>query len=277
MEPASDSSFWGKFLVFSAFEINAGFSSTLQILSDCNSNANLFSSSSNPGLVMVEGKEYKQVPKFNFRLSMAALDLETAKGPISLKVKINGSDFILCNLSKESPQSHLDLIFGEGEPIKFYTTGSGSVHLTGYSLPEDSLGDEFDEEFSDDESMDSEIEKLNLLAANNKRKNTESLKLTGKDAKKLKTDAKPEPAKVQKVIDVDPKQLLQKKDNKAPDAQQKGKQQANQPQPKKDNKPPTENKPAKKALEESDDEDDDDGKWFEWIVIDLNESKMNLF
>lgn len=193
---------------------------------------------------------------------MAALDLSKAGDePVAVKVQVEGGDFIICHLAKERPQSNLDLIFSEGEKIKFYTVGKGCVHLTGYSLPDETLGEEFDEELSDDESLDSvEFERLNTLTASNKRKNTETLKLTGKDAKKLKPDVKaPEPAKTQKIVDVDPKQLLQKKDNKAPDAQQKGKPQANQPQPKKDNKPQASTKSAQKGLEDSD-EDDDDGK-----------------
>lgn len=194
---------------------------------------------------------------------MAVLDLSAGTSNtdnVQVNVNVEGSDFILCNLSKAHPQTNLDLIFAEGEKVKFYTTGNGNVHLTGYSMPDEGLGGEFDDEdFSDEESVDSEFEKLGALAANNKRKNTEQLKLTGKDAKKLKPDVKaPEPAKAQKVIDVDPKQLLQKTDNKAPDAQQKAKpNQANQP--KKDNKPQAANNLAKKGLEE-DSDDDDDGK-----------------
>ena len=176
---------------------------------------------------------------------------------VQVWVQVEGTDYLLCHLNKDTPQSNLDLIFSEGEKIKFYTNGPGKVHLTGYHLPDESLGDTFDDEdFSDEESVDSaEFEKLNT---SNKRKNTETLKLTGKDAKKLKADVKaPEPAKAQKIVDVDPKQLLQKKDNKAPDAQQKGKPQANQPQAKKDNKPQAGNKLAQKGLEDSEDDDDD--------------------
>ena len=171
---------------------------------------------------------------------MAVLDLKSADTEtVSVHVQVETGEFILCNLTKAQPQVNLDLIFSEGEKIKFYTAGGkGNVHLTGYTMPEDDLGDIMeDEDFSDEESVDSAMAEL---INNAKRKNTETLKLTGKDAKKLKTnDGKAvETAKAQqvaKIVDVDPKQLLnnnKKQDNKSeqkknPQQQQQANQQKN--------------------------------------------------
>ena len=187
---------------------------------------------------------------------MAVLDLNglDANEAVSVNVQVEGSDFILCNLNKATSQAHLDLIFSEGEKIKFYTTGKGNVHLTGYTIPDENLDMLDDEEFSDD---DVSVDDLDLNNLKLKRKSTETMKLTGKDAKKLKANdgkAIEQAAKVQKVIDVDPKQLIQaKKENKPQDQQKNKQQQANQQQPK--NKAQA-NKLAVKGLEESDEDDD---------------------
>jgi len=203
------------------------------------------------GLVIEQGKQYKQTPKFSFHVSMAVLDLKsvTNNEPVTLNVEVDGSDFILCNLNKNQSQSHLDLIFNEGEKIKFYSTGAGNIHLTGYTMPDEGLGDMLDdEEFSDeDESVDLEMDK------SLKRKNTETIKLAGKDAKKMKVAVEVKANGVvkpqqPKIVDVDPKQLIaQKKENKP---QQDQKQQKNKQAQKKDLL-------TKKSAEDSDDDDDD--------------------
>jgi len=214
------------------------------------------------GLVVEQGKQYKQTPKFNFHVSMAVLDLKTADNePVSVNVQVENGEFILCNLTKSQPQVQLDLIFSEGEKIKFYTAGGkGNVHMTGYVMPEDDLADMMeDDEFSDEEvSIDSDL----VEPVGGKRKNTETLKLAGKEAKKLKTNDKPVESK-QKVVDVDPKQLLnsnKKQDNKV--EQKKPQQQASQQK-----KPQPNAKLATKDLEVDSDDD---------LSVDEDEDSVDL-
>lgn len=190
---------------------------------------------------------------------MAVLDLETVTGSeaVSVNVQVEGGNFILCNLSKTNPQTNLDLIFSEGEKIKFFTTGKGNVHLTGYTMPDETLDDMLDEDFSEDESIDiDDLKKKEVGSDAIKRKNTETLKLTGKDAKKLKTNDTVS-VETSKVIDIDPKQIMEKKktDNK-PD-QQKNKQQANQQKNKQDNQQKNKVQLGKLGTKDSDSEDDD--------------------
>jgi len=229
------------------------------------------------GLAIEPGKQYKQTPKFNFHVSMAVLDLKSANDePVSVYVKVENGEFILCNLNKQRPQANLDLIFSVGEKIKFYTVGAGSVHLTGYTMPEDDLGDMMEDEFSDEESVDSDLADLDLIKTNlnAKRKNTETLKLTGKDAKKLKTnDGKAVETVKQtqqpKIIDVDPKQLLAKKEgDKKPVVEQK--KNAQQQQVKKDKA--NNSKLATKNLEVDDDDSEDDDD----LSVDEDEESVDL-
>jgi len=218
------------------------------------------------GVVVEPGKEYKQTPKFNFHLSMAVLDLKSNnEKPVTLMVQVEQGEFILCNLTKDNPQVSLDLLFSEGEKLKFYTEGGkGSVHLTGYVMPE--VDDLFatDDEFSDDESIGSEaLDHAQTNKLNAKRKNTETLKLTGKDAKKLKAnDGKAvETDKQAKIVDVDPKQLLDSKKKQDKPQQQKAKPQQNNA------------KMATKGLEVDSGSDDDQSIDEDEESVDLN--KLN--
>lgn len=197
---------------------------------------------------------------------MATLDLKTANDePVSLYAQVDGKDYLLANLNKkEHSNIHLDLIFSEGEKIKFYTAGNGNVHLTGYAMPDDDMP-ELESDF-DDEDLESDSELINPLNA--KRKNTETLKLQGKDSKKLKTnegkavEANAVAKQNSKIVDVDPKQLMQnnKKDQKKPAAanQAQSQQKAKQPQ-------------AAKKNESVDSEDDDDLSIDEDDSVDLNQ------
>lgn len=60
------------------------------------------------------------------------------KEPVTLLVEHQGQQFILCVLDpKISWQSSLDIMFAAGSDVKFFTRGSGKVHLTGYRLEDD--------------------------------------------------------------------------------------------------------------------------------------------
>lgn len=106
---------------------------------------------------------------------MAALEPRTdGKQPnnktLSVFVEHEKSEFLLCTLEYgKLYQEKLDLMFVEGEPITFFHNGEGTVHLTGYLLPEEDddyldYNDELEEE-SDEEEEESD-EEVPSLALN---------------------------------------------------------------------------------------------------------------
>lgn len=105
------------------------------------------------GLVLKTGKRYSQSVSKAFHISHATLDVESgqlAENDI-IQVWINTVDgnHLLCNLSKKNSQTTLDLAFSEGETISFFSKGAGSVHLTGFLLPDDDFANP--EELDDEE------------------------------------------------------------------------------------------------------------------------------
>ncbi|KAF8777592.1 46 kDa FK506-binding nuclear protein like [Argiope bruennichi] len=72
---------------------------------------------------------------------MAALDptsVKNGKEVVSLVVERDGSEFLLCNLQKDSVlQVNLNLFFDKGEKVVFSLKGQGIVHLTGYLIKDD--------------------------------------------------------------------------------------------------------------------------------------------
>jgi len=107
------------------------------------------------GLVLKAGKRYSQSVSKAFHVSHATLDIESSPlaDNANVQVWINTVDgnHLLCNLTKKQFQTTLDLAFSEGETIAFFSKGAGSVHLTGFLLPEDDNFGDFNEEASDEE------------------------------------------------------------------------------------------------------------------------------
>merc|ERR1711899_146757 len=133
---------------------------------------------------------YEQTVQEPFHISKACIEPTTSKGSVtSVFVEVDDADeFIICNLSEKIMNENLDLNFNSGDKICFRTTGTGSVHLTGYNILEEDDGpDDFD--FSDDGSEESEAEEVPQLV-NGKRKRTSA----GSDlnpAKKSNKDLSP--------------------------------------------------------------------------------------
>merc|ERR1712226_709047 len=122
------------------------------------------------GIVLKPEKRYEQTVQEPFHISKACIEPTTSKGSItSVFVEVDDADeFIICNLSEKIMNENLDLNFNSGDKICFRTTGTGSVHLTGYNILEEDDGpDNFD--FSDEESEVSEAEEVPQLV-NGKRK-----------------------------------------------------------------------------------------------------------
>ncbi|KAB7503378.1 FK506-binding nuclear protein, partial [Armadillidium nasatum] len=93
------------------------------------------------GLRVKSGKSYKQTVLKDYHVSHAVLDTSTVteKEVVSLQVEVNGSSFILCNLSVEHGilQVPLECIFSKGEVIVFSISSENEeavVHLSGYTI-----------------------------------------------------------------------------------------------------------------------------------------------
>uniref|UniRef100_A0A1B0CAA1 FK506-binding protein n=1 Tax=Lutzomyia longipalpis TaxID=7200 RepID=A0A1B0CAA1_LUTLO len=117
------------------------------------------------GLVLTPNKKYSQTVEKDYQLSNAALDTRTCgQGDTQLMVTVEKNTYLLCTLNKEHPQCTLDLQVSEGEKIGFCSMGTGTIHLVGYMLPDDPMGDDFegDEESdaSEEEDEDTEVPQL---------------------------------------------------------------------------------------------------------------------
>ncbi|XP_055945994.1 46 kDa FK506-binding nuclear protein-like isoform X2 [Argiope bruennichi] len=93
------------------------------------------------GIRCESGKKYSQIVNQKYHISMAALDptsVKNGKEVVSLVVERDGSEFLLCNLQKDSVlQVNLNLFFDKGEKVVFSLKGQGIVHLTGYLIKDD--------------------------------------------------------------------------------------------------------------------------------------------
>lgn len=93
------------------------------------------------GLVLKTNKRYSQRVTKTFHVSQATLDLNTLSDDKDAVVQVwlhtDDTDHLLANFSRLQANVHLDLAFTEGETVAFYSKGSGTVHLTGYLVPDD--------------------------------------------------------------------------------------------------------------------------------------------
>jgi FK506-binding nuclear protein len=96
-------------------------------------------------------------------VSKACIEPQSAgKGTTSIYVEADDEEFLICNLNASETNVTLDLNFNDGEKICFRSSGAGTVHLTGYNVPEDEGGmdmSNFDME-SDGEEEDDEVPQL---------------------------------------------------------------------------------------------------------------------
>ncbi|CAB4055099.1 FPR3_4 [Lepeophtheirus salmonis] len=136
------------------------------------------------GVVLQPDKMYEQTVESSFHVSMAAVEATTLGSKItSVFVEAGGDEFLICNLNNSNLNVHLDLNFLEGEKIGFRATGPGTVHLTGYLIPDtDDMIDDLD---SESECFEEDEEEAPVLV-NGKGKNTKQLELAR--AKKVQSD-----------------------------------------------------------------------------------------
>lgn len=119
---------------------------------------------SNIGLVLKANKRYSQQVTKAFHVSQAALDFNTVNekdGVVQVWLHTDDTEHLLANVSRQNPQVILDLAFSEGETVAFYSKGNGTVHLSGYLIPE---ADDFDGFQIGDEEEDEEEERFAPLS-----------------------------------------------------------------------------------------------------------------
>lgn len=83
---------------------------------------------------------YSESPEKSLHVSHAALDLNTlsnAKDSVQLYVRTKHTDTLIATLSKKIPQTSLVLAFEPTKKIKFFVVGTGSVALSGFSMPDE--------------------------------------------------------------------------------------------------------------------------------------------
>lgn len=107
---------------------------------------------------MKTNKRYSQSVTKAFHVSQATLDVGSTGGDSDAIVQVwlhtDGTNHLLGNLSKQTSQVSLDLAFTDGETVAFFSKGTGTVHLSGYLLPEDDFDlpppEDEDEELDDE-------------------------------------------------------------------------------------------------------------------------------
>lgn len=107
-------------------------------------------------------KRYSQQVTRAFHVSQAVLDLGSVNpndsdAIVQIWLNTDDTDHLLANVSRQTSHVRLDLAFTEGETVSFYSKGHGTVHLSGYLIPDDddygemSFGDEDEEDEEDEE------------------------------------------------------------------------------------------------------------------------------
>lgn len=89
---------------------------------------------------MKTNKRYSQRVTKAFHVSAATLDLNTLNDDnavVQIWVNSDDTDHLIANVSRQFSCIRLDLAFTEGETVAFYSKGNGTVHLTGYLIPDD--------------------------------------------------------------------------------------------------------------------------------------------
>lgn len=108
------------------------------------------------GLVLKANKRYSQQIVKAFHVSQATLDLNTlndSDGTVQVWLNTDDTDHLIANVSKQTSHVQLDLAFTEGETVSFYSKGNGTVHLSGYLIPDNNDFDDlpFDAEEEEEE------------------------------------------------------------------------------------------------------------------------------
>jgi FK506-binding nuclear protein len=152
---------------------------------------------------------------------MASLEPPSGDGKkpskyVSVMVEHQKTEFMICTLEPErNLQIALDHMFVAGEEVTFFLNGEGTVHLTGYLVPDDY--DDYDEDLEDEEDEDEEVsdadsDSVKLVSTKRKNEALESSpEAVGKKAKVDSKLAKDSPNKTLKVEEKESINALKKK------------------------------------------------------------------
>lgn len=90
------------------------------------------------GITLQPKKRYSQLTKYELHVSGVVLDLNSlatnTKKPVQVWVGLGEHEHLIANLCRQTTQFSLDIAFNKGEKVVFFTNGSGTVHLHGYFL-----------------------------------------------------------------------------------------------------------------------------------------------
>lgn len=78
----------------------------------------------------------------SYHISQGALDLKTLSeednfGHTQLWARSSHHNVLLATLSRQIPQVSLDLAIDANEKVKYFVDGKGTIHLSGYFIPEE--------------------------------------------------------------------------------------------------------------------------------------------
>jgi len=145
------------------------------------------------GIVLKADKRYEQTVEECFHISKACIEPTLNNGKVcSVYLEQDNEEFILCNLSQKNLNESLDLNFTEGEKICFRVEGGGTVHLTGYLVPDEEDGpmfpmdDDIPSDVEDEEEEEEEEETPPKLVKKRKLENGDSPKAKSKKEKEIK-------------------------------------------------------------------------------------------
>lgn len=87
-------------------------------------------------------KRYSQRVTKPFHVSQATLDVKTlnsndSDAVVQVWLHTDEADHLLANVSRLQSHVQLDLAFTEGETVAFFSKGNGTVHLSGYLMPDE--------------------------------------------------------------------------------------------------------------------------------------------
>jgi FK506-binding nuclear protein len=151
---------------------------------------------------------------------MASLEPPSGDGKkpskyVSVMVEHQNTEFMICTLEPErNLQIPLDHMFVAGEEVTFFLNGEGTVHLTGYLVPDDydDFDEDLDEEDEDEEASDEDSDSVQQVSAKRKNEALESSpEAVGKKAKVDLKLAKDSPNKTSKVEEKESINALKKK------------------------------------------------------------------
>ncbi|XP_065577417.1 46 kDa FK506-binding nuclear protein-like isoform X2 [Artemia franciscana] len=187
------------------------------------------------GLVIEPKKKYSQTVQSSFHVSGAVVD-PAFKGDevLTLFVEVEDQNYAIANL-KKGENVHLDLNFEQGTKINFHSKGNGTIHLTGYLIP-----DEVDEadSFLDSEAEEEEEESAEEEEKVSPQKDADKKKKKKKAEVEMESDEDEEDQEGEEEAGDEEEEDEEVEDEEAEDEEPEPKKKKIEPEPKKVKKEP---------------------------------------